>query len=82
MFKKDLEKDVASDTSGDFKRLLVSCITVRHIHLIVLRFSEQLKGCHFATRYMQCHREPEGAVDQAKAAQDAKVCVQYYVLLL
>ena len=38
MYKKDLEKDVASDTSGDFKRLLVSCITVRYYTTKILMY--------------------------------------------
>lgn len=46
LYKKDMEKAVASDVSGDFKRILVSLI------------------CG--------HREPDGPVDQARAAADAQ----------
>lgn len=45
-FDKNLEKEVVSETSGHFKRLLVSLLTA--------------------------NRDPEGPVNAAKAAQDAK----------
>ena len=45
-----MEKAVATDVSGDFRRILVTIITA--------------------------NRDPDGPVDQAKAAADAKVGLQ------
>lgn len=49
VFKHDLEKDVAGDTSGNFAKLLLALVQVRStVHFKNIRFCTEPKGGSYA----------------------------------
>ena len=79
MFKKDLDKDVKGDTSGNFAKLLLALVQVRFDIACLCdsynynyRVETDLSCCVFI--FVQTKRaEPSAVVDYEKIDEDARV---------
>ena len=67
--KQDLEEAIISETSGHFKRLLVSMLTVSHI----IHSECCIVSVTYPPSTIQAGREEEGPVNMEKAKKDAQV---------
>lgn len=77
VFKKDLEKDVAGDTSGNFAKLLLALVQVRPAQRPSSRLMRQQTVradrslCLFSLQTKRA--EPSSIVDYEKIDEDARV---------
>lgn len=66
-FKRDLEKDVSSETSGHFRRLLVSVLQVRLRFCVFIVSQNYMKGGG-----LQANRDDSTTVDKDLAKKEAR----------
>lgn len=74
MFKKELDKDVAGDTSGNFAKLLLALVQVSFICVCFLFFFFVNLNLKWSLILLQTKREePSSVVEFEKIDQDARV---------